>query len=470
MAPRNRWRFMLSGMLVAGVVVGLVGAARWQPSRDDSARVTTQPAQLTNDGMNDPVDRSVVYEQGHSGTRKLTQEARDHHCFAELVDSAQQALSTLQNPGDSLRISHRDTVFLRDCRRSYQAMIEVRDAMDDVARLNLTIPEFHDEQRFRLTSTSFGPVVKIFASPNLSGFRHRDQLQAHGNVGVLAAVVHVESGTAPLGAEYTDLGLGYGVNCLWVGWRPGTSTGGQWFARMGRADAVDRTCHRNTAGVPLAVDRQALNNFAFDSIPPVARIGLEADGRPYFGVKCLAGWCNIGRVGFMPHSIAKTLSAPRASPSGKRVEGWHDEQILAEFENGVAVPGTIRAALLPTATHFRSELQLRAPGGVHFAVLFLDKEPATNSRYKQWGLHAGQNHLFLRWVPPTNAAGAPSAGRFQMWVGSPGLPSSTLWTHVERHAHFDAAVVPTARFRWVSTDDGVWFGCGQTCCRGDGMI
>jgi hypothetical protein len=153
-----------------------------------------------------------------------------------------------------------------------------------------------------------------------------------------------------------------------------------------------------------------------------------------------------------------------------RIKGWHDSQVLAERgPDGVLRPLS-PATIVPVAnsgsqpeSYFGSAGSGPAPWR-HAATIILPADFGTtpqteNSKYRvKWGLRAGQNLVHVRksgqsWeVQIRNAAGAV--------VGN--------WVNVERHLHYEAAVPGTARWRWTRYDDGVWFPCGQACCRADG--
>jgi hypothetical protein len=171
-------------------------------------------------------------------------------------------------------------------------------------------------------------------------------------------------------------------------------------------------------------------------------------------------WCEIGPGANNARQTLPTGLGGREA----QIKGWHDEQRLVEMTREGRYLPTIRAKITP------------APGidGIrladfqtwrHMATITLPADPPTSSKYWRWGLRRGNNRLMLRQVgagwevllqPPALAGGA--------------RPRPTPWLFVgERHMHFDAAVPPTARFRWTFGDDGAWVPCGQGCCKVEGI-
>lgn len=359
--------------------------------------------------------------------------------------------------------------FYRDCRRRYRIIRAISPEVLRLASLQMAIPEYHDEQRFAASADQFGPLVMAFASPTLGGFTEPGQYQEHGARGVLAAVVYVDTVVpdAALPPSYSRLGLRPGMNCLWVSLVDGRDG---WDARMTRVRDEKEGCDMSGEPVELAVVRtpHTATNADLSDVPTSARFTHERDGRPLIGIKCLVGWCDVGPQApngspqFVPASYAALvpeLMAMRASA----VSGWYDEQVLARHDavTGGVLPGTLRASLLPTSVQYRHPLTFKRnaakPGGEQVAVLWLHDDPAgTEYAGPQWNLTRGRNDIWL----------VESGGTWSMAVYN--ASGVHTFGSVLRHPHADAAVIPTARFRWASTDDAIWVGCGQACCRADG--
>jgi hypothetical protein len=406
----------------------------------------------------------------------------EHECRMQVVDSVRSELITvreLRNPRDprggwvSRRelvetFSHRDSMHLRDCEDRFRTLIALRGESVRLGMLRLAIPEYNDEQRFLgATSAEFGPKVTIFASANLEGFRFEQQYESHLDRGVLVAVIFVDTAlTADLSGfrEYSTLGLGAGVNCLWVSYRSAPAP--RWRARVSRARADWSCAEFGTPGTWLGVDRETYGPaVTFVDVPAVARFEWDAAERPLLGVKCLTGWCAIGPANasgdpaFTPKRFADDVPALAALGVSAAIPGWHDEQRLATYVNGMAVPGGPRATIVPATTTIFADI---APGVRSLiGYVYLHDDP-TGTRYEDWGLRQGMNELYLA----RSASGEYLTFARAMGAGAPGAPAR--WTNVIRHEHVDAALVSTARFRWISTDDGFWVACGQGCCKMDG--
>src|SRR5687767_518650 len=127
--------------------------------------------------------------------------------------------SLMQNNDDSVRLR-----VARNCAAttdSVRRLFSTRSAREDRLRLtemHSTIPEYHDEQRLPSgTGSNLGPMAGIYASPHLGSFVEDQQFAEHGAEGVMVAHVFVgQIGTEVLPQTYQDLGLSFGLNCLWV--------------------------------------------------------------------------------------------------------------------------------------------------------------------------------------------------------------------------------------------------------------
>ena len=361
--------------------------------------------------------------------------------------------------------------FVIDCRRRFRLVRALKAPIHGLAELNLLIPEFHDEQPFANSATEYGPVVMGFASPFLGGFVADSQWGEHGARGVLSALVMVDPlDTRPLGPSYQRLGLHSGVNCLWVS-SPATA-GAAWRAYV-TWPVADGACEPSTNRQDLAVVRTVATKG--DRVPAVTRFTWDSNGRPLIGVRCLSGWCDVGPLGdgevpgFTPRNRISGVSvvdraqliALLGGTTALDVPGWYDEQPLSGFDaGGKAIPGTLWATVLPTRLGYRpmSAIVDKEPEAVvyvHGSSVGTPYGPAGN-----WDLKPGIN--IIAWKS------APFGGA--LTVTSTSVPGGAVveWKNTYRHFHHDAAVVSTARFRWASSDDGIWVACGQACCRVDG--
>lgn len=372
----------------------------------------------------------------------------------------------------SFTISAKRSAFIVDCLRRFQMVHALRVPIHRLAELNLLIPEFHDEQPFANSATEYGPVAMGFASPFLGGFVADSQWGEHGARGVLSALVMVDPlDTRPLGASYQRLGLHTGVNCLWVT-SPATSVD-SWKAYM-TWPTFDGACEPSVNRQNLGVVRMRAG--IGDLVPAVTRFTWDENGRPLIGVRCLNGWCDVGpgdAAGiptFTPTShIAGVSVAERAQLVGLlggttalEVPGWYDEQPLSGFDaTGRAVPGTLWATVLPVHRTYMP-LSLIVNDDQPEAILFVHGN-AVGAPYGtggNWDVKPGIN--IIAWHQAN--AGSP----LTVTSRSPAAGATVTWANAHRHLHLDAPVIPTARFRWSSADDGIWVACGQACCRVDG--
>lgn len=328
--------------------------------------------------------------------------------------------------------------------------------------LKSSIPEYHDEQRFPLWTqgvpgrntiagnAQFGPVVNLFASPFLDDFTRESQLFEHGTRGLLVAVVFVDAqgNASSLPPIYQALRLTPGLNCLWLS----HPSAGMWGGSISPASSTG-LCDREmppSRYMPLRVVRTTTPGATLADYPPVARFGESAEGVPLFGVKCLDGWCELGpNAG--PWTLAST-PIPTSVPV-RQIKGWYDEQWLAQRDASGILRPLMYAAVFPTrdvASHTVGDYGTAVLSG----IVYLYTNPPVGSKYYKWGLRQGENPFFVQ----------QSGGMWSMRIGS-GAGAVTLKAH--RMAHLDAGVPGTARWRYISLDDGVWVPCGQACCRVD---
>lgn len=389
-------------------------------------------------------------------------------CRAEMMPATHDSVATMV----------RNAVF-KDCLRRMGVVRALGAEAERLAQLNLLIPEFHDEQRFAASPNRYGPMVMGFASPNLAGFVHEGEWNEHGPRGVLSAVVFVDTAVAaPLSPAYGRLGLRGGVNCIWIARSPANRV--VWSAYV-TWSAPNTVCSPTPKVLDLGVVRsQPLGpNAPISAYPPATRFTWDERGLPLIGIRCLNGWCDLGPSDargtptFSPSSaigraltaspaLRATLLAELGDLNSVLVAGWHDEQILSEVVSrggtNVLVPGTVLATVIPVRRAYSAMDAITRTGSGPDALVYVHGDP-TGTRYGQpnWRLQAGLNRIYFSETSPTS---------FHATLGT--ASDSPRWNHFQRHTHFDAAVISTARFRWASLDEGIWIACGQACCRVDG--
>lgn len=368
-----------------------------------------------------------------------------------------------QNTDESFVTAAVRCVSREDSTRRVRPQRSVSDAMVPLARMHTMIPEYHDEQRLPVNAgADLGPQAAIYASPHLDDFKKPWEFEAHGPVGALVAFVFVTraSWTGSMPGAYTDLGLAWGLNCVYLG-RAATPSG--WQGKV--VPAPGGTCRRNGPGTTLEVAANSLGGPADEMYPPVARFSESTLGKPLLGVKCLNAWCEMGRGPFTPlDPLGKTvgLTDPKAL-----VKGWHDEQVLSEARwlsptSYIFVKTGPRAALIPepgiedlNEAAFQTNWQ-------PVATILLESTPTTG-KYARWHLKRGPNRLELRWILGSNGRPVWEA---RIWPS--GAPNPERWFFNQRERHFDVGVPATVRFRWTIMDDGIWAPCGMSCCQVEG--
>lgn len=360
---------------------------------------------------------------------------------------------------------------------AYQQDLKIRQLAQALLRAEarkqgevmMDIPEFHDEQRLPISGNKLGPKAGIYVSPFLGTFRHRWQLETHGSPGVLAAyVVILQEGGEQFPSEYTDLGLAWGVNCLFIE----AVTAGGYKATMVQGTPA-KPCREHDGTVPgtskaLQVTTRALGgSLTQDSVVPAARFQEDNEARAVFGLPCLNEWCQIGRVGKTPQQDSycnwKTTDSDPVlnwTCAGKEmlVPSWYDEQILDTKVGNDWVGTGIRAAIVPQEDiDKKPESDFSTPQ--HIATVYLKTMPDPSSKYYRNGLRKGANKVEL--------VKRPSG--YEFLVTAPASPSPRTWKVLGPHKHYDAPIPGTTRWRFTVRDIGIWGPCGQNCCDTDGF-
>lgn len=390
--------------------------------------------------------------------------------FRTLADTTCFRLLDHSQPDSAMRQRARACVDSADVQHRSDAIGHVRPAIRRLAELHWTIPEYHDEQRLAAGDNTLGPKAFIYATPYLGGFTDSADVREHGDRGILAAVIFIEmDGATALPQTYRNLHLQPGVSCLWLALVtvPGAPAA-RWRASV--TFSADSSCTRQPMPTPatdtLEVRPTHLPAFAANEFyPPVARFHDSQSEQPLFGVRCLNAWCVIGPNGWVPRApVAASItpaviaasealwaspSVPALSGVERAIEGWHDEQRLA-LRSGTTFRPSIRAAIVPV-----SGLDKLSPRDFQSwtTVAYVMISDAPPAKYQTW-LRQGLNKIELR-----RPAGGAWEGR--MFMAGQQTPKVM---RVKPHAHFDAPIPGTARFRWTIGDDLVWVSCGQACC------
>lgn len=346
----------------------------------------------------------------------------------------------------------------------------------------LAIHEFHDCQRL-IADGRYGPVVGVFAHGNLQDVESWQNFTAER----LVAIVVNFAGTTGA-AEYPSLGIGPGINCLFLR----ATSKAAWTARMVRQSqafvAADGTRHYGRCdqflgpaqrGTPLEVKLQeGVDMSGAPKAPPVARWDWDPrHARNYIGVKCgTATWCEIGPRGFVtspPRIFPQQFQVPWWRwflPRPRRaqiIKGYYDEQFLADSltKRPTTVFGTVMPGLdARTAGNQAPPLNAR----LHVAQITLrETGPQSSADYQRYsrafvGTAAPpfpqvQSPLHLRYVN-VNQTDRKYDGSFN----GRALRAGDV-AYRQHHSHAANMQMPTARWRWVERDELVW-----TYCKPDG--
>ena len=333
-------------------------------------------------------------------------------------------------------------------------------------RLLSDIPEFHDEQRLPGdASPNLGPYAGIFTAPFAGSFRHIWQFDEHAPDGILIGyVVVLREGNEALPNSYSNLGLQFGLNCIFVA--PAIAGGLQAsiIKPQGKACREPPGNVPNKPGTPLQV---IVTPVPLDSVVAAARFEEDTQGRTVFGLPCGRNWCRIGRPGFTP--FATTFCNWGYITCTRREElfpAWYDEQQWEEVQGGRWVSTSLRVALVP-----RRDIDANAPtsfGRLYVADLYIRDPLSNTSRLHRKGVRRGKNRVELeKFIDPLTSSEA------WQYIITPdpnteGVTPQPFRVVHGRHKHWDAPIPGTTRFRYTMLDPGIWGPCGQACCPSDG--
>jgi hypothetical protein len=340
---------------------------------------------------------------------------------------------------------------------------------------NQQIWMYTDDQRFEIRGNIFGPVAFIAPADSVEVYRDA-HFEAAGDTGLVVGAILVDTARGALLEEpYRSLNLAAGRNCIRL-----IKNGNNWSSVVYPASGGE--------GYPCALplDRPpalrvwrapALPTAGAENIPPVARWheGKRGNGNAMnFGIKCADRWCVA-----IPPSNYDTLRLLHKSDHPQQrtweTHGWHDGQRLAVMNGEVAVPGRVRASIIPTA---RLNTAVRADfdtAWVHAATVVIKdsanlrvplmgkygRPPSGRPPNDYWGFLPGENYIDLRTTKDLELH--PSGWIAQ--VRHPSRDDPHPLRVVERHDHKPKVLWGTARFRWLEHDDGDWIECDDGCCK-----
>lgn len=340
---------------------------------------------------------------------------------------------------------------------------------------NQEIWMYTDDQRFDIGGNRFGPVAFIAPSDNLERYSEADFDQAGATGLVVGAILVDTTRGSALMEPYTSLNLVAGSNCIrvskvelnWLGYvYPPVSGDG------------DPCSVPQRMPPPLRVWRAAALPVAGKAnIPPVARWHEGRKSRKdamHFGLKCGDQWCVV-----IPPAGYDTLRFPhkddRPNERTWETHGWHDVQRLAVMDGARAVPGRLKASIIPAPGLDAATREGFDKDWVHAATVVIKQSLSSDSRLRKygrppaatpdapgyWGYLQGENRIYLR----TTGDRELSPSGWLAEVRHDSLPKAHQLMVVERHDHKPKKLWGTARFRWLDHDDGDWIECDDGCCK-----
>jgi hypothetical protein len=344
------------------------------------------------------------------------------------------------------------------------------------------IPEFHDCQRFILADGNreirYDSLYAIFASFQLAALEGRldslAQVYGAGGRALPAAEIYSESGT------YPSLGIKTTFSCLFV------FHASDWKAVMvpepnDNSDCISPEDPSKLRGTPLEVRRSEFAKLTDQDYPPVARWDWDTVNlKQYIGIKCGAGWCEIGEPGFVSSpGYPDDLSRPTEFRKTRVVKGWYDEQWLATVKAGKVEPTRIRGTIFPDMAlgtyNAKSDFQwvpvahvaVDGPPAEYKTKFNFDKaapeSPTLNTISMCYGSRyqcLGALYAWWPWLKPMCGSGDQWYDRTVALDGS-----SKFRCVTQRPAPNAVAEVPaTTRWRWLASDETSWKRCMLGCC------
>lgn len=343
------------------------------------------------------------------------------------------------------------------------------------------VPEYHDCQRLVSgTPPVVGPLVAIFAAEKLDSLFRSSRALASSEFRVAAEILSYD-------ADYGPLHIRKGFNCLRLSPGPGT-----WRASIQFMGEMEPDCSKSPAAgstsFDLPVKSYHMPGAAYDDYPAVARWEWDEKGQHHaIGIKCGAGWCEVGTSGKSEQEPNAGEEPPHPGPPTTRtdrvwkIKGWHDAQYIVDGPTKLGDPFQgVWSRVYPDANLDRADIKAFRKGWRESAQVQLS---TADSNYKgKLNLNAGLNAIFLCEDGDNNCHGMPSN---LGCVPSSDIPSgegSHTWYAkvvpvtktspadtaryycVVKHQHGGAPIPATTRWRWVNDDETVWIRCTNGCC------
>jgi hypothetical protein len=352
--------------------------------------------------------------------------------------------------------------------------------------LNTDVPEYHDCQRFIVMGANghlqYDSLFAIYASLGLDSLDDSlaalEQRFPADTMAVTAAVIVSDH------QSYAPLGIRSDFSCLYL------FRGALWSAVLvdqeGTNDCTQPISIHHARGTRLEVRRTEVRHLTRDDYPPVARWDWDAvHHEQNIGIKCGAGWCEIGKAGFTASpSYNVNEKAPTEARRVLMVKGWYDEQLLARLPAGGALePTDVLGTIIPEpglgeVTNIAQFQTWRVVA--HIALSQASPEYKTKFNYDQaspesshlntMSLCYGSRISCLGLIPALFYWKAPTCGGGDHWYARVlAVDGTTLYKCIIRYPddtnNMPSVVVPgTARWRWLAMDETSWKRCVVGCC------
>jgi hypothetical protein len=348
----------------------------------------------------------------------------------------------------------------------FQLVDRIKDVCTRQAwNIRCEIPEYTDDQRLTDSLDTYGPYAYTFPAIDLGS---RNAPADFASIGGAVAIIYVDTTFgAQLPSTYRALNLVQGPNCVYLKYSAGAWLG---FVRASAATGTPCPSVSTDPAVPIPVI--AIQSPAFpgpNNVPAVARFheGVRSVGsgqipQPLFGVKCADRWCILTPAGSAPLAEPHYGNHPNQRPWAAR--GWADAQKLAVLNPatpGHVTLGTKRASLIPgPAADFNDSTDYVIGQWYHAATVYFPSAPVHLKYTQRWMFKQGENKIYIRHNGPNDWS-----ARIRK-TGGPFCSFLTCWQPLAavREAHPGVLIPPTARFRWLEDDEGIWVRCADGCC------
>lgn len=312
------------------------------------------------------------------------------------------------------------------------------------------IDGFNDGQRLPGNgANNYGPEAHFYTVPRP---RTADELAEWD--GALVGLIDVGAPTGPMPPDYVRLNITRPnrVYCVFLRKTPAEVQG--WVT-----DVSGQACTAPSHGSMLQAVTYQLPGGGTDEDYPLGTRFTESrngpNGMVVLGMKCLAGWCEIGRG-----LTYKQANNPNSNVQ-QQVKGWHDEQELAAPAGGAPGAPLIRtdsSSIVPvpglaSITFAQYQLALQ-----NVATIYMKDDPKAGSKQAKWGLRRGVNYVWLTLTSTTT-------GRAQ-FTQTPVMPTSgpSFVVHRMPHTGLVTRIPGVARWVWRDSDEEAWIDCDQGCC------